>query len=67
MIKAFFYSFLLLLVCVAVIYSGILDILSSKIFFYAAWIFIIATLIAAWFILGNPLKAGKKDDERRTK
>lgn len=65
MIKAFGCSFLLLLLAGLAVWVDLTALIASKGFFYIALFLMLATVIAAFIILGKPIKTGTKDDEHK--
>ncbi len=67
MIKAFVCSFLLLVLAMLAVHTGLLDLLASRGAFYLALILLLAVLAASFIVLGNPIRTGTKDDEYEDK
>ena len=65
MIKAFIVSFAVLIALMLVIWSGILELISSSILFYIALILVVSVVVMAFIILGNPLD-GLKDNGKNS-
>lgn len=67
MMKAFVYSFLLLLLIALTVWIDLPTLIASKGFFYTALCLLVAALVASFIILGKPLNTGTKDDGHKGK
>lgn len=65
MLKAFGFSFAMMIVVAVVIWSGVLDVFNSKATLYLALVFLAIVLVAAFIILGNPIN-GLKDNDKKS-
>lgn len=64
MLKAFLVSFALMAVVAVALWSNLLEIFTSRSFFYIALAILIGMLVMAFIILGNPLNGLRKNDKK---
>lgn len=65
MIKAFLVTFLLVGLCVLLVWSDILNLFTGNLMFYMVWVLVLILLGLAFIILGNPL-AKRTDDDKKS-